>query len=424
MNPPIITTTAATPQDSPITTLAHGKSFAEWEKDCLRPPSVMGSVKGLNNLLPPEPYPNKRKIDSPSSNRSANTFIDLESKASLRHIKSDQDGTNQNDGKSKTKRSLKKRPSEKRKEKTSSSRHAAVMATATSATTAPAAPAANYETEMLNNERLDSVGSLDVMHKSTKHRGSISTKNTNKISPRDHRQYETNEFYENASNYYKNSNEEQHNHREHRGSSAYRRRRRLSTIDPNAFKKLANLDIQQLEMLRARALQREKELKESTPPTVIESKQEQILPCKGFIREPMRYVSAKMKKRFEVLTENRESHSLYIFAEENKFRLACDWFVSQKWFDNVILLFIALNCITLAMERPNIPPNCIERYFLSTANYVFTFVFTLEMFVKVRLMSVCVCVCSCTRILNGKSKMSHSFQPFSHFKIGCCNWYV
>lgn len=35
------------------------------------------------------------------------------------------------------------------------------------------------------------------------------------------------------------------------------------------------------------------------------------------------------------------------------------------------------------MERPNIPPNCTERYFLATANYVFTAVFTVEMMIKV-----------------------------------------
>lgn len=62
----------------------------------------------------------------------------------------------------------------------------------------------------------------------------------------------------------------------------------------------------------------------------------------------------------------------------------CVKFVSQKWFDNLVLFFIALNCITLAMERPNIPPDSVERFFLSTANYVFTVVFGLEMFIKVR----------------------------------------
>ena len=32
-----------------------------------------------------------------------------------------------------------------------------------------------------------------------------------------------------------------------------------------------------------------------------------------------------------------------------RFRQICSWFVNQKWFDNVILLFIALNCITLGL---------------------------------------------------------------------------
>ena len=31
--------------------------------------------------------------------------------------------------------------------------------------------------------------------------------------------------------------------------------------------------------------------------------------------------------------------------------------MAQKWFDNTVLFFIALNCITLAMERPDIPPD-------------------------------------------------------------------
>ncbi|XP_030381070.1 voltage-dependent T-type calcium channel subunit alpha-1G [Scaptodrosophila lebanonensis] len=82
-------------------------------------------------------------------------------------------------------------------------------------------------------------------------------------------------------------------------------------------------------------------------------------------------------------TAERESYSMYVFPEENRFRQICTWFVNQKWFDNVVLLFIALNCITLAMERPNIPPSSTERLFLATANYVFTVVFTVEMFIKV-----------------------------------------
>ncbi|KAL5240540.1 hypothetical protein ACI65C_007950 [Semiaphis heraclei] len=81
--------------------------------------------------------------------------------------------------------------------------------------------------------------------------------------------------------------------------------------------------------------------------------------------------------------KDRAEYSLYIFPPEHGFRKSCGKFIKQKWFDNAVLTFIALNCITLAMERPNIPPDSNERTFLGTANYVFTVVFALEMFVKV-----------------------------------------
>lgn len=61
----------------------------------------------------------------------------------------------------------------------------------------------------------------------------------------------------------------------------------------------------------------------------------------------------------------------------------CQTLVQKSWFDNLVLFFIGLNCITLAMERPNIPPDSRERLFLATANYVFTAVFAVEMVVKV-----------------------------------------
>ncbi|XP_011497163.1 PREDICTED: voltage-dependent T-type calcium channel subunit alpha-1G [Ceratosolen solmsi marchali] len=81
--------------------------------------------------------------------------------------------------------------------------------------------------------------------------------------------------------------------------------------------------------------------------------------------------------------KERDDYSLYLFPQNNRFRIFCHWFVEQKWFDNVVLLFIGLNCITLAMERPNIPPDSKERIFLASANYIFTAVFAVEMFVKV-----------------------------------------
>ncbi|XP_050424042.1 voltage-dependent T-type calcium channel subunit alpha-1G isoform X2 [Adelges cooleyi] len=81
--------------------------------------------------------------------------------------------------------------------------------------------------------------------------------------------------------------------------------------------------------------------------------------------------------------KDRVEYSLYIFPLNHPLRKSCAKFIKQKWFDNAVLMFIALNCITLAMERPNIPPDSSERMFLGSANYVFTVVFALEMFVKV-----------------------------------------
>ncbi|XP_065341308.1 voltage-dependent T-type calcium channel subunit alpha-1G-like isoform X4 [Cloeon dipterum] len=82
--------------------------------------------------------------------------------------------------------------------------------------------------------------------------------------------------------------------------------------------------------------------------------------------------------------KERDDYSLYIFSPtDSKIRKLCCWIVERRWFDNVVLFFIGLNCITLAMERPNIPPDSTERIFLATANYVFTAVFALEMLIKV-----------------------------------------
>lgn len=91
----------------------------------------------------------------------------------------------------------------------------------------------------------------------------------------------------------------------------------------------------------------------------------------------------KEYSNYDKWTYDRDSYTLYLFPPENRFRRLCLWFVNQKWFDNVVLLFIALNCITLAMERPNIPPWSKERLFLQTANNVFTAVFAVEMLIKV-----------------------------------------
>lgn len=81
--------------------------------------------------------------------------------------------------------------------------------------------------------------------------------------------------------------------------------------------------------------------------------------------------------------EERSSYSLFIFQPENKIREIFTKVTQHKHFDYFILVFISLNCFTLAMERPKIAPGSLERELLSAANYIFTVVFAFEMAMKV-----------------------------------------
>ncbi|GLD60691.1 voltage-dependent T-type calcium channel subunit alpha-1H-like protein, partial [Lates japonicus] len=95
----------------------------------------------------------------------------------------------------------------------------------------------------------------------------------------------------------------------------------------------------------------------------------------------------KLKKMLEPYEpqwcREHEEWSLYLFSPNNRFRLWCQRVVDHKMFDHVVLLFIFLNCITIALERPDIQPNSMERVFLSVSNYIFTVIFVGEMMIKV-----------------------------------------
>ncbi|KAM5330468.1 voltage-dependent T-type calcium channel subunit alpha-1H isoform 5-T5 [Glossophaga mutica] len=80
---------------------------------------------------------------------------------------------------------------------------------------------------------------------------------------------------------------------------------------------------------------------------------------------------------------SRESWALYLFSPQNRFRASCQKIIAHKMFDHIVLVFIFLNCITIALERPDIDPGSTERVFLSISNYVFTAIFVAEMMVKV-----------------------------------------
>uniref|UniRef100_A0A6Q2XLB4 Voltage-dependent T-type calcium channel subunit alpha n=1 Tax=Esox lucius TaxID=8010 RepID=A0A6Q2XLB4_ESOLU len=53
---------------------------------------------------------------------------------------------------------------------------------------------------------------------------------------------------------------------------------------------------------------------------------------------------------------DHEDCSLYVFSPHNRFRRCCLRVIAHKMFDHIILLFIFLNCITIALERPDIQP--------------------------------------------------------------------
>lgn len=169
-------------------------------------------------------------------------------------------------------------------------------------------------------------------------------------------------------------------------------KRRMSSFE-HTFEKHSNINLNNFEdfLQRSMKVDLEKSISSINNASILpeqQSQQSQQSQEQSPVPPPPKKTSKVVQwlkeiSNFDKWTENRESYSLYIFRETNRFRMVCQWFVDQQWFDNVILLFIALNCITLAMERPNIPPWSNERFFLGTANYVFTVVFAIEMLIKV-----------------------------------------
>uniref|UniRef100_A0A8C7X5F3 Calcium channel, voltage-dependent, T type, alpha 1H subunit a n=1 Tax=Oryzias sinensis TaxID=183150 RepID=A0A8C7X5F3_9TELE len=103
--------------------------------------------------------------------------------------------------------------------------------------------------------------------------------------------------------------------------------------------------------------------------------------------------------------KEHEDCSLYLFDPESRFRSCCQRVISHKLFDHVVLFFIFLNCITIAMERPDIKPHSLERLFLSASNYIFTVIFLIEMAIKVVALGFCFgkqCYLQCSwNILDG-----------------------
>uniref|UniRef100_A0A3Q2D299 Voltage-dependent T-type calcium channel subunit alpha-1H-like n=1 Tax=Cyprinodon variegatus TaxID=28743 RepID=A0A3Q2D299_CYPVA len=86
-----------------------------------------------------------------------------------------------------------------------------------------------------------------------------------------------------------------------------------------------------------------------------------------------------------------DNHRRYFYMTLCLFRVRmwCQAVITHKLFDHVVLVFIFLNCITIALERPDIQIHSTERVFLSVSNYIFTVIFLAEMAVKVVALGFC-----------------------------------
>ncbi|XP_078094500.1 voltage-dependent T-type calcium channel subunit alpha-1I-like [Mustelus asterias] len=109
---------------------------------------------------------------------------------------------------------------------------------------------------------------------------------------------------------------------------------------------------------------------------------------KGVYDEELDYsLCFRIQKMVEIYKpdwcDTRADWSVYLFSPQNRFRLMCQMIITHKLFDYIVLAFIFLNCITVALERPEIDQGSMERIFLSVSNYFFTAIFVAEMTLKV-----------------------------------------
>ncbi|XP_035992654.1 voltage-dependent T-type calcium channel subunit alpha-1I-like isoform X2 [Fundulus heteroclitus] len=81
--------------------------------------------------------------------------------------------------------------------------------------------------------------------------------------------------------------------------------------------------------------------------------------------------------------KDHEDWSLYLLSPQNWWRRFCTKVVSHKNFDMIIQIFIMINCVTIAWERPSIQPDSMERRHLDLISHVLSVIFLLEMLIKI-----------------------------------------
>ncbi|CRK92625.1 CLUMA_CG006168, isoform A [Clunio marinus] len=432
--PPIITTTAATPQDSPSNTMEVGASLKDWEKiDMdqlevteppkihLTPPSVFGSLKALDEriflersgfmtkaerhscptVLGTSPYNSETSSMKLTPSGSANilpTCVEQSGDEEQQETKIDIMVTAASPAPSR-KSSLKiRRGSSKRKKSESQQNEIlnnckpAVQQSPTS-DEPPTKESLDIRKSSIQSDKDVLLAKVNCIKNDTQSsrgarinvRRSSSIKSDSHQLPVHRQQHFLSNKYINNQQYYNMNRKNsinvaslQHPHYFHQQHF----QRRMSSFE-HTFEKQSNINMNNFEDFLQRSMKVDLEKSISSINNVSPSIPEQSVPELPLKKGSKLTQWLKEISNFDSWTEERESFSLYLFPDNNRFRQLCQWFVDQKWFDNVILLFIALNCITLAMERPNIPPKCNERTFLATANYVFTVVFAIEMLIKV-----------------------------------------
>ncbi|XP_053687605.1 voltage-dependent T-type calcium channel subunit alpha-1G [Sabethes cyaneus] len=379
MEPPIITTTAATPQDSPNSTLNTSASFKDWEStnleplersesaSLLKPPPILGSLKALDDRSFLEGTPVFNEIRKKSENTTP--------LASKRSNEAQLKQPMPSKGSLKLRNNGMKDDEILNNEKPTCGRGHTIFNMHKNDTVQKSYRIQN-DTQRTRQQSLRRNSMRRAS--SARHETGSLVSNMSATSYSKYLYSENNKLYIDRKNSLRLSD-----------IKAPNNMRRMSAIEQTYRKQsrvaLHNFELRKIheELAKCKITNQSSVQSEAAVPTVDCSPVPPAQPdrkknkSKGRLKQFFRYVTPQN------FVEERETYTLFIFTQNNRFRQVCSWFVNQKWFDNVILLFIALNCITLAMERPNIPPNCPERYFLSTANYVFTAVFAVEMFIKV-----------------------------------------
>lgn len=79
----------------------------------------------------------------------------------------------------------------------------------------------------------------------------------------------------------------------------------------------------------------------------------------------------------------RDGYSLFVFGPDNAFRAVCGQLAMSPMTDNFILFCIGLNSVTMALERPAIEDDSVERAIIKYSGFTFMAIFFVEFCAKV-----------------------------------------